>query len=147
DPTRCPFILSQPHLQVSPKVFNWIEVRRLSWPWKDLVSMLFKPSCGPLGLVLWVIVLLKDDAGGIFAIECKAFLEFILQDIVVEFSINPPINLACISNSLPQHAAPHHQRSTTNFTVSFTSLSLKPSPAFFQAHLLPSDPSLLILVS
>src|SRR5215471_5850420 len=34
-----------------------------------------------------------------------------------------------------------------NFTVSFTSLSLKPSPAFFHAHILPSDPSLLILVS
>src|SRR5215471_15153630 len=34
-----------------------------------------------------------------------------------------------------------------NFTVSFTSLSLKPSPAFFQTHTLPSDPSLLILVS
>src|SRR5579871_4351314 len=34
-----------------------------------------------------------------------------------------------------------------NFLVSFTSLSLKPSPGFFQTHFLPSDPSLLILVS
>src|SRR5882762_1799477 len=34
-----------------------------------------------------------------------------------------------------------------NFRVPPTSLSLNPSPAFFQAHFLPSDPSLLTLVS
>src|SRR6266576_3873277 len=34
-----------------------------------------------------------------------------------------------------------------NFTVPCTSLSLRPSPAFFQAHFLPSDPRQLILVS
>ena len=32
NPTRCPFILSQPHFQVSPQVLNGIEVRRLCWP-------------------------------------------------------------------------------------------------------------------
>ena len=34
-----------------------------------------------------------------------------------------------------------------NLTVPFTSLSLRPSPAFFQAHFLPSEPMQLILVS
>ena len=34
-----------------------------------------------------------------------------------------------------------------SFTVPSTSLSLSPSPAFFQAHFLPSDPRQLILVS
>src|SRR5215469_4122513 len=34
-----------------------------------------------------------------------------------------------------------------NFTVPFTNLSLRPSPAFFHTHFLPSDPKRLILVS
>src|SRR3954451_2849875 len=74
--------------------------------------MVFKPSHGHLGLVLGVIVLLEDDSGGILAIEGKGFLEFILQDLGVKLPIHLPINLACKSNSLPQHAASHHQRST-----------------------------------
>ena len=39
---------------------------RLSWPWKNLESMLLKPSSSPLALMLWVIILLKDDARGVF---------------------------------------------------------------------------------
>src|SRR6266705_4607020 len=34
-----------------------------------------------------------------------------------------------------------------NFTVPLTNLSLRPSPPFFHAHFLPSDPSLLAFVS
>src|SRR5204862_969123 len=89
----------------------------------------------------------EDDSGGILAIEGKGFLEFILQDLGVKLpSIFPSILHA---NPTPSHSMqPHIIRDPPpNFTVSFTSLSLKPSPAFFQAHLLPSDPSLLILVS
>src|SRR5436190_10630668 len=74
--------------------------------------MVFKPSAGLLGLVFRIIILLKDDTGGVFAIVDKAFLEFILQDLGVKLPIHLPINLAAIPNSFPQHAAPHHQRST-----------------------------------
>src|SRR5882724_805612 len=75
--------------------------------------MVFKPVSGLMGLVLWVIVLLEDDPGGIFVIVGNTVLEFILQDLGVELCIHPPINLACIPNSLPQHAAPDHQRSSS----------------------------------
>src|SRR5436190_13837481 len=42
---------------------------------------------------------------------------------------------------------PHTIKDPPNFLVPFTSLPLKPSPGFFHTHFLPSDPSLLILVS
>src|SRR5215471_10001124 len=111
-PYRCPLILPQLPLQVIPQVFNGIEVRGLCRPWYNLESMVFKPSGGLLGLVFGVIVLLEGDGGGIFSIEGKTFLEFILQDLGVKLPIHPPINLACISHPLPQHTAPHHQRPT-----------------------------------
>jgi hypothetical protein len=38
--------------------------------------------------VFWVIVLLKEDAGGVFVIIGKAFLEFILQDLGIELLIH-----------------------------------------------------------
>src|SRR4051794_12499009 len=76
--------------------------------------MVFKPSGGLLGLVFGIIILLKDDGGGIFAIVGKAFLEFILQDLGIKLSIHLPINLSSIPNTLPQHTAPHYQGSTPN---------------------------------
>src|SRR5256885_17221947 len=99
--------------------------------------MVFKPIGGPLRLVLGIIVLLKDDGGGVFAIVGKAFLEFILQDLGIELPIHLSINLACIPNSLPQHAAPHHQRSTSKLlsllhqsvTQTLSNLFPYPSPS------------------
>src|SRR5947207_2345112 len=74
--------------------------------------MVFKPSSGFIALAFGVIVLLEDDAGKVLVIESKAFLKFILHDLGVELPIHLSINLASILNSLPQHTAPHHQRST-----------------------------------
>ncbi len=105
--------------------------------------MVFKPSGGLLGLVLGIIVLLKDDAGGVFAIVGKAFLEFILQDLGVELPIHLSINLASKSNSLPQHAAPHHQRSTPELLSPLNQPVIQVLSWLF----LPSDPKRLILVS
>ena len=66
-----------------------------------------------LHLCFWAIILMKDDAGGVFTIESKAFLKLILQDLGIKLPIHPSINLACIPNTIPQHTPPHHQRSTS----------------------------------
>ena len=60
--------------EVISQVLNEIKIWRLSWLWKNLECMLLKLSGDPLTLMLWVIVLLKDNAGGVFAIKSKAFL-------------------------------------------------------------------------
>ena len=65
--------------------------------------MLFKPSGGLLALMLWIIILLKDIAGGVFAIKSKAFLKLILQDLGIKLPIHPSINLVRIPNTFPQH--------------------------------------------
>src|SRR4029079_7022229 len=74
-------------------------------------------------------------------------LELILQNRDIERSIHPSINLGSKSNSIPKHTPPNHNRSSFKLQCSSINLSLKPSPFFFQAHFLPSDPNLLILVS
>ena len=56
--------------------------------------MLFKPSGGLHILILWIIILLKDDARGVFVIKSKAFLKLILQDLGIKLPIHPSINLA-----------------------------------------------------
>ena len=99
--------------EVIPQVLNGIKIWRLSWPWKNLESMLFKPSSGPLALMLWVIILLKNDAGRVFTIKSKTFLKLILQDLGINLLIHPSINLTCIPDTLLQHTRPHHQRSTS----------------------------------
>jgi hypothetical protein len=104
--------------------------------------MVFKANSGQLGPVLGVIVLLEENSGGVLVIIAKALLEFIFQDFGIEF---PSILHA---NPTPSHSMQSHTitEPPPNFRVPSTSLSLKPSPAFFQAHFLSSDPSLLILV-
>jgi hypothetical protein len=112
-PTWCPLILPQLPLQMIPQVFNGIEVWRLCWPREDPETIVLKPTLGLLAGVLGVIVLLEDDITCGFAKVSDAFLKVLLQDLEVEVPIHPPINFACILNTIPQHAAPHHQRSTT----------------------------------
>src|SRR6266550_7946908 len=62
-----------------------------------------------------------------------------------------PSTLPSILQAIPGPSHIIHPHTITdpppNFTVPCTSLSLKPSPAFFQAHFLPSDPRRFILVS
>ena len=107
-PCRCSLILSQPFFKMIPQVLNGIKIWRLSLPWKNLESMVFKPSGGLLALILWVIILLKDDDGGVFAIKSKAFLKLIFQDFGIKLPILPSINLPCIPNTIPQHTVRMH---------------------------------------
>ena len=131
--TRCPFILPQPLLQVIPKVFNGVQVRRLCWPQEDLDILGFKIIGGHLGPVFGVTILLEDDGGGILAIEGKAFLEFILQDLGVEICIQlPPIACSPTSSEI------HHQ---TSQSPSPTCHSAPPQPSSIpiSSHLTPDD--------
>ena len=72
-----------------------------------------------LASVFEIIILLEDDALGGLVIKCKTAFQVILQSIDVNVPIHPPINLACISNPLPQHTAPNYQRSSTKLQGSF----------------------------
>src|SRR5882757_5716130 len=62
-----------------------------------------------------------------------------------------PSILPSILHAYPTPSHSMHPHTITdpppNLRVPPTCLSLSPSPAFFQAHFLPSDPSLLIFVS
>ena len=59
--------------------------------------ILFKPSSDSLALMLWVIVLLKDNAKGVFAIKINAFLKLIIQDLGIKHLIHPSINLTYLN--------------------------------------------------
>ena len=47
--------------QVSPEMFNRVQVRALAGPVKDIQSLVPKPILSCLGCVLWVVVLLECD--------------------------------------------------------------------------------------
>src|SRR5436190_22133830 len=60
-----------------------------------------------------VIILLENDITWRFVKIIDTFLKVFLQDLHIEISIHLSINLASISSTLPQHASPHHQRSSS----------------------------------
>ena len=89
--------------------------------------------------MLRVIILLKDNVRRIETIILWCLLELILQNLEIEVPIHPTINLANKANS--QVIQPHIMREPPpNFRIPSTSLSLRPSPVLFHAHLHPSDP-------
>src|SRR3954470_15243108 len=59
---------------MSPEVFNRVEVWRLGWPKHDNVFMVFKPLSGLLGLVFWVIILLKNDISHLLTPNTQDFV-------------------------------------------------------------------------
>ena len=81
--------------------------------------MVLEPILGLLASVFEIFFLLEDDALGGLVIKCKAALQVILQNLDLKVSIHPPINLASISNPLPQHTPPNHQRSSSKLQGSF----------------------------
>ena len=115
---------TKPPLQVTPKVFNGIEVWRLSWPFHNIEVMILEPVLGLLALVFGVIILLKDNVICCFVIVSNAFLKVFIQDLDIEVPIHYPINLACISSPRPWLILPQ--------------TSLFPSPLY---HLTPPQPS------
>src|SRR6266487_1973160 len=93
-----------------PQVFNGVEVWRLCWPQEDIEIMVLKPSLGLLAGVFGVM--LEDDITCRLPIIAEAGLKIFLQNLDVKVPIHSPINLAGIPNSIPQHAAPDHHRSS-----------------------------------
>jgi len=77
-----------------------------------------EPLLGLFALVFGVIVLLKKDVFWLFVVIFKALLKFILQNANKNVSIHPPINLGPISNPLPKHTAPKHQRNSSKLDCS-----------------------------
>ena len=90
-----------------------VKVWRLSRPYHNLKFMVNKPLLGSPTGVLGVIVLLKDNVIWSFAIILQGLLEFILQNLQIQVSIHPTINLASHSNPFQSHTTPHHQASST----------------------------------
>ena len=81
--------------------------------------MVSEPILGLLASVFGIIILLEDDALGALVIKCKAALQVTLQNLAVKVPIHPPINLESISNLLPQHTTPNHQRASSKLQGSF----------------------------
>ncbi|KAI6158815.1 hypothetical protein EDD17DRAFT_1763307 [Pisolithus thermaeus] len=87
--------------------------------------------------------ILPEEFEAILAIETimlQSLLKLFLQNLKVKVPIHPTINLGSIANTLPSHATPHHQRTPSKLESPLYQPIIEPSPAFFQAHLHPSDP-------
>ena len=128
NPLRWCFIICKPSLEVMPKMFNGIEVRRLCRPLHDSHLMLFKPVLGFLAGVLGVIVLLKNDVLRIFTKPVNAFEQIILQNVHIELTIHPPINPAHFSNPIPWHTPPEHDMTTSKLDCTFYQPVIKTLP-------------------
>src|SRR5467141_1544534 len=90
-------------------MFSGIKVWRLCWQVEDLDPLRFQPLLGSFRGMLWVIILLKDNAllrdSGIF----HSRKQIILQNGDILLSIHPPFHLCKDSHSIPTHAPPNHQ--------------------------------------
>src|SRR5215813_958429 len=128
-------------------MFNWIQIRRLRRPFQHRNLLVIKPFACCCGGVLGIIVLLKNDFAPIQAIVLQCLEEFVLEDIHIERSVHSSVDPARIANSLGCHTAPDHQRTSAKLRVPSTCWSVSALPGFFHAHLRPSDPIRLILVS
>ena len=71
---------------VSPEKFDWIEVRALAGPLKDIHRVAPKPLLLCLGCVHRVIVLLESEV--LSALD-QVFLKYISVLCSVQFSLNP----------------------------------------------------------
>src|SRR5215471_15044982 len=116
---------------MTPQVFNGVEVWRLCWSQEDIEIMVSKPSLGLLAGVLGVIVLLKDDITCRFPIIIKAGLKVLFQNLEIKIPIHPPINLAGIARSIPQHAAPDHCRSPPKLLSTLHQPIIQALPSLF----------------
>ena len=81
--------------------------------------MVLEPILGLLASVFRIIILLEDDGTGGLVIKYKAALQATLHNLDVKVPTHPPINLAGISNPLPQHTASNHQRASSKLQGSF----------------------------
>ena len=62
------------HFQVSSEMANWVQVRALAGPIKDIHRVVPKPLLHCLGCVLRVIVLLEGEASARFSIRISLSL-------------------------------------------------------------------------
>ena len=118
-------------------MFYGIEVWGLSRPFHDLIAMILEPISGLLAGVLGVIVLLKDDVFWSLAIILQGILELLLQNLDIEVSIHPTINLTSQSNTIPCHTPQHHQRSSIKLLSSLYQPVTEALSCLFP-HLLPT---------
>ena len=81
--------------------------------------MVLEPILGLLASVFGIIILLEDDGPGGLVMKYKAALQATLQNLDVKVPIQSSINLASISNPLPQHIASNHQRASSILQSSF----------------------------
>src|ERR1700677_954494 len=77
------FIVRKLLFDMSPKMFNGVQVRRLCWPYHHIIIMVRKPLGSLLAGVLGVIILLKNNISRIFPIILQASLKILIQNLLV----------------------------------------------------------------
>ena len=124
----CPFLFAAPlklhqvgreapvhsHFQMSPEMFNRIQVWALAGPLKDIHRVALKPLLWYLGCVVRVVVLLKDEPSP--QSEIKSALEQVfIQDVSKSLHSSFPLSWL-VSQFLPLKNSPtawccHHHAS------------------------------------
>ena len=80
------------HFQVSPEMFDWVQVRALAGPLKDIHRVVPKPLLHCLGCVLQVIVLLEGEPSAqseVLSTLDQVFMKDIYVSLAVQLSLNP----------------------------------------------------------
>ena len=102
------------HFQISPEMFDWVQVRALAGPLKDIQGVVPKPLLRCLGCMLKVIVLLEGEP----LAQCEALstLDPVLLRISLYFA---PFSFPSTVTSPPSpcrwKTPPQHDSATTVF--------------------------------
>ena len=123
--------------ELTPEMFNGIEVRRLCWPNHSSKILLSQLLFNLFASILGVIVLLKDDVSRIYTIMLQSIEQLILQNLKVMVSIHPTINLGSIANSLSSHTLPHHKGTSFKLEDTFYQPIIKAFTCLFPHPFVP----------
>ena len=93
-------------------MLDWVQVRALAGPHKDIHRVVLKPLLCCLGCVLWVIVLLEDEPSAQSEVLSTLDQVFI-KDISVLCSVQLSLNPDQSPQSLLLKNSPQHDAATT----------------------------------
>src|SRR6266481_9652842 len=99
--------------------------------------MVFEPFLGLFAGMFRVIVLLKDDVLGRFAVMGQTFLKFVIHNLDEKVPIHPTLNLeSCM------HTQAHPKACSPTSSQTHLQTPLYPLPAYHSAPLLPFSKSI-----
>ena len=108
-----------------PKVFNWVKVRTLCWPFKSLELLLRKPLLGSLGGMFRVIILLKYGMR-VSKQVVHTRNHAVLKDAKILSVLHLAVDLVDTADSLWWHAPRYHYVSATMLHSSFRTAWIQP---------------------